>query len=144
MQSSFDVSRKKAADILGVSTRTLDRYVKKKVLSSKSIAGRIFLNREEVNAFSKQKRKHRSVKKTTASYISDVHKNEIELYKQELSNSQSHLKQLEFQIENSVSAEEYRKSEHKRQEELFNKRVLYVLLGILLLAQPLWLFLVYS
>lgn len=143
MQPSFDVSRKKAAHMLNVSTRTLDRYIKKKLLSSKNIAGRILLNRQEINAFSKQKRKHRSIKKTTSSYINTVKNEEVEKYKHELEASKSRLEELEKQLESTVSAEEYRKIHEKRNRDRFNKWVLYVLLTILLLVQPIWLILVY-
>lgn len=143
MQSSFDVSRKKAADMLKVSTRTLDRYIKKKILSSKSIAGRIFLNRQELNDFAKKKRKHRSIKKTTKSYIDSVTNDEIARYKAELETYRSRIEQLETQLESAVSPEKYTLINEKRQKERFNKRVLYVLITILLLAQPIWLILVY-
>lgn len=143
MQSSFDVSRKKAAHMLNVSTRTLDRYLKNKVLSSKNIAGRIFLNREEVKNFSKQKRKHRTIKKTTSGYVNAVRNDEIEKYKHELETSATRIKQLETQLEASVMPEEYKQVDNKRKEERYNKVVLCILLAILLLIQPLWLLLIY-
>lgn len=61
-EKTFKLSRNEAAKILKVSTRTLDRYVKSKKLSSKNIAGRIFLNEEEVLTHAKKKRTHRKIK----------------------------------------------------------------------------------
>lgn len=61
-EKTFTVSRAKAAKTLKVSTRTLDRYIKSKKLSSKNVAGRIFLNEEEVTSYAKKKRKHRKIK----------------------------------------------------------------------------------
>jgi hypothetical protein len=61
-QKTFAVSRNEASKTLKVSTRTLDRYIKSRKLSSKSIAGRIFLNTEEVTAQAKKKRTHRNIK----------------------------------------------------------------------------------
>lgn len=61
-EKTFTVSRNKAAKILKVSTRTLDRYIKIRKLSNKNIAGRIFLNIEELTALAKKKRTHRKIK----------------------------------------------------------------------------------
>ncbi len=61
-EKTFTLSREEAAKIMKVSTRTLDRHIKGRKLSSKNIAGRIFLNVDEVNDFSKKKRTHRSIK----------------------------------------------------------------------------------
>ena len=56
LQKTFRLSRKDASQILKVSTRTLDRYIIKKTLSTKNIAGRIFLSEDEVVGFVKEKR----------------------------------------------------------------------------------------
>jgi hypothetical protein len=61
-EKTFTISREEAAKIMGMSTRTLDRYIKGRKLSNKNIAGRIFLNAEEVTDFSKKKRSHRNIK----------------------------------------------------------------------------------
>jgi hypothetical protein len=47
--AKFTISRKEAADFLDVSTRTLDRYIMDRKLSSRKKAGNIWLNEEEVN-----------------------------------------------------------------------------------------------
>ncbi len=44
----YNVDRKAASKLLKVSVRTVDRYIKKKVLSAQSIGGRIWLNKEDV------------------------------------------------------------------------------------------------
>jgi hypothetical protein len=69
LQKTFRLSRKDASQILKVSTRTLDRYIIKKTLSTKNIAGRIFLSEEEVVEFVKEKRRKKrrkpAIRKTT-------------------------------------------------------------------------------
>ena len=47
----FTVTRKQAADILEISTRTLDRYIRSKKLSARKKAGNILLNEDDVQAF---------------------------------------------------------------------------------------------
>jgi len=44
----YNVDRKAASKLLKVSVRTVDRYIKKKVLSAQSVGGRIWLNKEDV------------------------------------------------------------------------------------------------
>ena len=45
---TYSVTRQQAADMLGVSTRSIDRYVKGGKLSYKKIANKVLLAREEV------------------------------------------------------------------------------------------------
>lgn len=45
----FTLSRKDASDLLAVSTRTIDRYIRSKRLSARKKAGSILLSEEEVN-----------------------------------------------------------------------------------------------
>ncbi len=77
VKKSFDTSRKEAAKMLRVSTRTLDRYIASKKLSTKSIAGRIFLNSEELVNFTKQRRSHKSIKKSASGKVSKLTKARI-------------------------------------------------------------------
>lgn len=44
----YNIDRKAAGRLLKVSVRTVDRYIKKKVLVAQNIGGRIWLNKEEV------------------------------------------------------------------------------------------------
>jgi excisionase family DNA binding protein len=48
MTRNYSVTREKAAKLLGVSTRTIDRYVKSGKLSYKKVANKVLLAREEV------------------------------------------------------------------------------------------------
>lgn len=48
--SDYSLSRHDAADLLSVSTRTIDRYVKKGKISYKKIANNILLNSDEIMA----------------------------------------------------------------------------------------------
>jgi len=47
----YNLDRKAASRLLKVSVRTVDRYVKKKVLTAQNVGGRVWLNKEEVNGF---------------------------------------------------------------------------------------------
>ena len=47
----YKIDRKAASRLLGVSVRTLDRYLKGKKLSTQVIGGRIWLNRGEIEEF---------------------------------------------------------------------------------------------
>lgn len=46
---TYSVSRQQAADMLGVSTRSIDRYVKGWKLSYKKVANKVLLAREEID-----------------------------------------------------------------------------------------------
>lgn len=80
LSHKFSMSRKEAADILDVSTRTLDRYIRDKKLNSRKRKGNIYLNEEEVQNFQVSRfqnqhgaspdvpgRAHRHVNNTTVS-----------------------------------------------------------------------------
>jgi predicted site-specific integrase-resolvase len=49
IKKGYSISRRMASKLLGVSTRTVDRYVKDSKLSTVTIAGRIWLNKGEIN-----------------------------------------------------------------------------------------------
>lgn len=51
----YNVDRKAASKLLKVSVRTVDRYIKKKVLTAQNVGGRVWLNKEEVSNISGQK-----------------------------------------------------------------------------------------
>ncbi|MCD6109436.1 hypothetical protein J7J83_01630 [bacterium] len=61
-EKTFTVSRNEASKILKVSTRTLDRYIKIAKVSNKNIAGRVFLNIDEITKLAKERRSHRKIK----------------------------------------------------------------------------------
>ena len=50
----YTVTRNQAANLLGVSTRTIDRYVKSGKLSYKKIANKVILNEEELSVLQKE------------------------------------------------------------------------------------------
>jgi excisionase family DNA binding protein len=50
----YNLDRKAASRLLKVSVRTVDRYVKKKVLTAQNVGGRVWLNKEEVNGFAER------------------------------------------------------------------------------------------
>ncbi|MEK7145746.1 MAG: helix-turn-helix domain-containing protein [Patescibacteria group bacterium] len=54
----FTVSRKEAADLLEVSTRTLDRYIRNKKLAARKKGGTILLNEEEISNFKVSRFQH--------------------------------------------------------------------------------------
>jgi len=49
MTRNYTVTREHAAKVLGVSTRTIDRYVKSGKLSYKKVANKVLLAKEEVS-----------------------------------------------------------------------------------------------
>lgn len=49
MTLTYNVTRKQASDYLGVSTRTIDRYVKKWQLSYKKVANKVILAQSEID-----------------------------------------------------------------------------------------------
>jgi excisionase family DNA binding protein len=48
MTRVYTVTRESAAKILGVSTRTIDRYIKSGKMSYKKVANKVLLAKEEV------------------------------------------------------------------------------------------------
>jgi len=253
IQKTFTLSRKEAAQILKVSTRTLDRYIIKNTLSSKNVAGRIFLSEEDLLAFLKakkrKKRRKPAARKLTKSqsniksksnivaherddnvYDLDIsgesksgqhstiniteepaidipvevydlpvevatepefnvevqtesdfapasahesesvdtvpmsdyfdaakqtedliykklyeeQKEEVRSFQRRLEGANYRVGQLESQVKESVPLLEHQKLLTGHKKEVFNKKILYVLLGALLLAQPLWIFLAFN
>lgn len=53
-QLSYSISREAAASYLGVSTRTIDRYVKSGKLSYKKVANKVILAREQVDSLKEE------------------------------------------------------------------------------------------
>jgi len=53
-QLSYSISRENAATYLGISTRTIDRYVKSGKLSYKKIANKVILAKEQVEDLKKE------------------------------------------------------------------------------------------
>ena len=51
----YNVDRKAASKLLKVSVRTVDRYIKKKVLTAQNVSGRVWLSKEEVNGMAHKK-----------------------------------------------------------------------------------------
>ncbi len=173
---TFDLSRKDASEILKVSTRTLDRYIKSKKVSSKSIAGRIMLDREEITS-KKKTRKHRKVKKSQVQSqvkstplpetkkevfeinaaldqaakaeekvykkLYDEMKVEVRTFQQRLEGANYRVGQLESEVKASVPLLDHQKVLTAAKKEKHNNKVLYILLGVILLLQPLWLLLAY-
>jgi len=45
MAKTYNVTRESAAQVLGISTRTIDRYVKSGKLSYKKVANKVFLEK---------------------------------------------------------------------------------------------------
>lgn len=53
MAKTYNVTRESAAQVLGISTRTIDRYVKSGKLSYKKVANKVFLEKWEIHALKK-------------------------------------------------------------------------------------------
>jgi len=165
-QKTFDLSRKEAAEILKVSTRTLDRYIKSKKVSHKNVAGRVVLNRDEIEGMNKS-RSHRKVKRNTTKNKKQVfeietpykkeenaeekvyqklyeeQRIEVKLFQQRLEGANYRVGQLESQVKASVPLLDHQKVLTAAKKDKYNKKVLYILLGAILALQPLWLILAY-
>lgn len=174
IKKSFDLSRKEASELLHVSTRTLDRYITKKVLPMKNIAGRILLNRDDIIEFMKQKRKHKRITRRPESksqpqpvYVHQVEpeestkaedvdiisateekvyknlyeelRSDLQAFQQRLEGANYRVGQLESELKVSVPLLDHQKLLTGHKKERYNKRILYVLLGVVLAVQPLWL-----
>lgn len=169
---TFDLSRKEASEILKVSTRTLDRYIKSKKVSSKSIAGRIMLDRVEITS-KKKARKHRKVNKSkiksealpeTKKEVFEINnsiaeaakaeekvykklydemKVEVRTFQQRLEGANYRVGQLESEVKASVPLLDHQKVLTAAKKEKHNNKILYILLGTILILQPLWLLLAY-
>lgn len=63
----YNLSREAASRLLGISVRTLDRYVRSKKLSTVVVDGRIWLKKEELEAFGRAKSTAEYVDKATVS-----------------------------------------------------------------------------
>lgn len=48
--TDYNITREEAASLLGVSTRTIDRYIKKWLLSYKKVWNRVYLSKEELES----------------------------------------------------------------------------------------------
>jgi len=165
---TFDLSRKEASELLKVSTRTLDRYIKSKKVSSKNIAGRIMLNRDEVSGM-KKTRKHRKIRNSKANpqtkkEVFELNKSidetakaeekvyqklyeelkvEVRQFQQRLEGANYRVGQLESEVKSTVPLLDHQKVLTAAKKEKHNNKILYILLGGLLLLQPLWLLLAY-
>ena len=52
---NYNLTREQAAEILGISTRTLDRWIRKGILSNEKRANKVYLAEEEVKNYSQHK-----------------------------------------------------------------------------------------
>ena len=142
-QDFYTISREEAATTLGVSTRTLDRYLKDKKLKYKTIGRSVFVHSGELaKLVEKLKAKRaKSVKKNTrpkheptrtAEPIVTVENNtEEKIFRELYTDSLSELRgkqekleaasfrvgQLEAQLKNSVPLLEYKQKEDELQQE---------------------------
>jgi hypothetical protein len=165
---TFELSRKEASEILKVSTRTLDRYIKSKKVFSKNIAGRIMLNRDEISGM-KKTRKHRKIRKNkahpeTKKEVFEMNNNidkatkaeekvyqklyeelkvEVRTFQQRLEGANYRVGQLESEVKASVPLLDHQKVLTAAKKEKHNNKILYILLGAVLVLQPLWLLLAY-
>jgi excisionase family DNA binding protein len=49
MSKVYNITRESAAQVLGISTRTIDRYIRSGKLSYKKVANKVLLERNEIN-----------------------------------------------------------------------------------------------
>ncbi len=74
-QKQYNISREAASKMLGVSPRTVDRYIKSKKLSTRVVEGRVWLNKDELRVFKDAKESRHDVDKvdTLKSEMSSRH-----------------------------------------------------------------------
>lgn len=74
-EKQYKLSREAAGEVLGVSTRTVDRYIKAGRLSSRLSEGRIWLNEEEILEFKRGRESRHKVdnKDMSKSHLSSGH-----------------------------------------------------------------------
>ncbi len=65
--STYTIDRKAASKLLKVSMRTVDRYIKSKKLSTKTVDGRVWLDKREVSGFKQRRSRHDIVDKINLS-----------------------------------------------------------------------------
>lgn len=198
VQGIYNTSRKEAARMLKVSVRTLDRYIDKRLIPSKNIAGRILLNEEDVMNFNKQNRPHKGIQRTqripkttqipsNAIRIDRLHeephteeevqtetgetpdhngqladndfietiedriykklyeelKDDVKSFQARLEGANYRVGQLESELKATVPLTDHQKLLTGHKKEKFNKKILYIVLAVILLLQPVWIFLAY-
>lgn len=158
--------------MLKVSVRTLDRYINKRIITSKNIAGRILLNEEELITHVKQTRTHtpihkqphsqtirierlenneqvqesdlvNSVEERVYKKLYDEIREDVKNFQQRLEGANYRVGQLESQLKASVPLLEHQALLTGHKKEIFNKRILYITLGVILAFQPIWIILAY-
>lgn len=187
VQGIYKISRKEAARMLKVSVRTLDRYIDKRIIPSKNIAGRILLNEEDILNFHNQNRPRKGIKKSSeqprvpANAIRIEHlkeethedeniqkadqlaeddfietiedriykklyeelKDDIKSFQARLEGANYRVGQLESELKASVPLADHQKLLTGHKKEKYNKKILYIILAVILLLQPVWIFLAY-
>jgi len=186
VQGVYNISRKEAARMLKVSVRTLDRYIDKRIIPSKNIAGRILLNNEDLLNFHKQNRIHKGIQKPVRQTIpsnairieqlkEELHeeesaqssdqlaekdfietiedriykklyeelKDDVKSFQARLEGANYRVGQLESDLKASVPLLDHQKLLTGHKKERFNKRILYIVLAVIFMLQPLWIFLAY-
>ena len=195
VQGLYKTSRKDAARMLKVSVRTLDRYIDKRIIPSKNIAGRILLNEEDVLNFNKQNRPHKGLQRPAKpaqvpanairidrlneeshaeahaqtetgetpnnngqladnDFIETIEdriyrklyeelKDDVKSFQARLEGANYRVGQLESDLKASVPLVEHQKLLTGHKKEKFNKKILYVVLAVILILQPVWIFLAY-
>ena len=191
VQGLYKTSRKDAARMLKVSVRTLDRYIDKRIIPSKNIAGRILLNEEDVINFNKQNRPHKGLQRVQVpanairidrlneeshaeaeaeTKAEEIHnhneqladndfietiedriyrklyeelKDDVKSFQARLEGANYRVGQLESELKASVPLVDHQKLLTGHKKEKFNKKILYVVLAVILLLQPIWIFLAY-
>ena len=69
---TYNLSREEAAKILGISTRTLDRRIRKGILSHEKRGNKVFLSEEEVRNYNQHKEVQNVVYETKVSTSADT------------------------------------------------------------------------
>jgi hypothetical protein len=116
----YNLDRKAASKLLKVSVRTVDRYIKKKVLTAQNIGGRVWLNKDEIySAFGKGTLSTIDNEVDTSTSIMSI---DIPVDKTGRNNEFVSTPEIEKNVKRSDSSQFYQKLYEETREELREKQ----------------------
>jgi len=124
-EKQYILDRKMASRLLKVSTRTLDRYIKAKKMSTRIIGGRIWLNKEEVLAFKDVKDGYVKIESIDMSIPKVTIDENVEPMDEEYSTSQINVESMsrEGRKKTNFNDEIYKKLYLELKEEIKEKQL---------------------
>lgn len=167
----YDLSRKKAADRLGVSIRTVDRYLKKNILSRQVVDGSVYLSSLEIARYKEKSSVdvdstgappvHTSRHALSGQILStgqvdkgagagkiatsrNFSKNDFLTIQSELESLKKELNSIKSDYSNMITQIFTKQKEAQIVKQQLKNKILFYFLLFLLSLQPVWLFLYFS